>query len=93
MRNLISSELSIQMEFLDFAILSVLLGFAAAAGLSCFGLGWYLRGFFAAAPIQAREFYRLKKAAVALHSDSGCRAIAGRASSEIEKIDVCKLCS
>jgi hypothetical protein len=43
------------MEFLDFAILSVLLGFAAAAGLSCFGLGWYLRGFFAGQPIQPRE--------------------------------------
>ena len=80
------------MEFLDFAILSVLLGFAAAAALSCFGLGWYLRGFFAAQPIEPREFYRIKKAAVALRKDSGCRAIAGRASSEIEKLDVCKLC-
>ena len=80
------------MDFLDFAILVALLGFAAAAGLSCFGLGWYLRGFFAGQAIQTREFYRLKKAAVALHSDSGCRAIAGRASSEIEKLDVCKLC-
>jgi hypothetical protein len=85
--------LAIFRDFLDFAILSVLLGFAAAAALSCFGLGWYLRGFFAGQPIQPRELYRLKKAAVALHSDSGCRAIAGRASSEIEKLDVCKLCS
>ena len=81
------------MEFLDFAIISVSLGFAAAAALSCFGLGWYLRGFFAGQAIQSRELCRLKKAAVALHSDSGCRAIAGRASSEIEKLDVCKLCN
>ena len=80
------------MEFLDFATISVSLGFAAVAALSCFGLGWRLRGFFAAQPIEPRELYRIKKAAVALHKGSGCRAIAGRASSEVEKLDVCKLC-